>query len=160
MDPSVPAKTNSDLTSSWDGAAEKRKSLSPARVHFLSTRLFSSQQVGLQQCAQEDVAAGSNKRESIPQPAHLISMQIHICFPPYLGPPFEFFFSVPGGPTYAETLLNATTVATQIDPIIWSETVSTCKSTRLTVRDSYSKRAGAPGSRGGLLPAAATWSWP
>ena len=114
----------------------------------------------MQQCAQEDVAAGSNKRESISQPAHLISMQIYIFFPPYLGPPFEFFFSVPGGPTHAETLLNATTVVTQIDPTIWSERVSTCKSTKQTVRESCSKRAGAPGSRGGLLPAAATWSWP
>ena len=138
VDPSVPAKKKSDFTSSWDGAAERRKSLSPARVNCLSTRLFSCQQVGLQQCAQEDMAAGSSKRKSISQPAHLIPMQIWIFVPPYLGQPSELFFCVPGCPAHAETVLNTTAVDAQIDSKIMADRVSICRPTRQTVRDSYS----------------------
>ena len=94
----------------------------------------------------------------MPANAAEICTSSHFLFPPYLGPPSELFFSVPGSPTHAKTLPNATTEGAQINRQIASEWVCICKPTRQTIRDSYNQNAETPSSRTGLLPAAVSWS--
>ena len=58
---------------------------------FLERHAAFSQQVALQQSTNEDKAAGSSERGRIHLQTQLAPVRILIFFPPYLGPPSEFF---------------------------------------------------------------------
>ena len=137
MDPSVHAKKNPG----WDPFL--RLSVGGAQIDLacksaiLERHAAFSPQVGLQQYTSEDKAAGSSERGRIHLPTQLVPVRIFIFFPPYLGPPSEFFFSVPGSPTHTGTVLNTSTAETHNDPKRGSERASRRKPIRQTVRYSY-----------------------
>ena len=134
MDPSVHAKKNPG----WDPfsklSVRGMQIAAACKNTFLERHAAFSQQVALQQSTNEDKAAGSSERGCIHYPIQLVPVRIWFFFPPYLGRPSEFFFSVPGGPTHTGTVLNTTTAETQIDPKMGSERASIRKPTRQTVR--------------------------
>ena len=92
MDPSAHAKKNPG----WDPFL--RLSVEGAQIDLacksaiLERHAAFSPQVGLQQYTNGDKAAGSSERGRIHLPTQLAPVRILILFPPYLGPPSEFFF--------------------------------------------------------------------
>ena len=108
----------------------------PARVQFLSAMLLS---VRKSDCSNTRVRirqlAAVSEDAFTSQPSWCRCELIF--FRPYLGPPSEFFFSVPGSPTHTGTVLNTSTAETHNDPKRGSERASRRKPIRQTVRYSY-----------------------